>query len=148
MVDFYVIRIKLKKMTIDDVPKIWRSKVEEKLKAFEQEAYMEEKYIKIITENTESCKSAHKRLDTLEKNIDGINNLAVAVKEIAMETKATREDVNDMNSRLKNVENKPAKNWENLSKTILTRNCNSSSGLFFGKIWNVGGIKKWIVISL
>ena len=65
---------------------------------------MEEKYIKIITENTESCKSAHKRLDTLEKNIDGINNLAVAVKEIAMETKATREDVNDMNSRLKNVE--------------------------------------------
>lgn len=101
---------------------------------------MEEKYIKIITENTESCKSAHKRLDTLEKNIDGINNLAVAVKEIAMETKATREDVNDMNSRLKDVENKPAKNWENLSKTILTRNCNSSSGLFFGKIWNVGGI--------
>ena len=109
---------------------------------------MEEKYIKIITENTESCKSAHKRLDTLEKNIDGINNLAVAVKEIAMETKATREDVNDMNSRLKDGENKPAKNWENLSKTILTRNCNSSSGLFFGKIWNVGGIKKWIVISL
>lgn len=35
MVDFYVIRIKLKKMTVDDVPKIWRSKVEEKLKAFE-----------------------------------------------------------------------------------------------------------------
>ena len=101
---------------------------------------MEEKYIKIITENTESCKSAHKRLDTLEKNIEEINNLAVAVKEIAMETKATREDVNDMNSRLKDVENKPAKNWENLSKTILTRNCNSSSGLFFGKIWNVGGI--------
>ena len=101
---------------------------------------MEEKYIKIITENTESCKSAHKRLDTLEKNIDGINNLAVAVKEIAMETKATREDVNDMNSRLKIVEEKPGKNWENLSKTILTRNCNSSSGLFFGKIWNVGGI--------
>lgn len=99
---------------------------------------MEEKYIKIITENTESCKSAHKRLDTLEKNIDGINNLAVAVKEIAMETKATREDVNDMNSRLKDVENKPAKNWENLSKTILTRNYDSNSGLFFGKIWNVG----------
>lgn len=113
---------------------------------------MEEKYIKIITENTESCKSAHKRLDTLEKNIDGINNLAVAVREIAMETKATREDVNDMNSRLKDVENKPAKNWENLSKTILTRNCNSSSGLFFGKIWNVGGIimnkRKMIITAI
>ncbi len=31
MVDFYVIRIKLKKMTIDDVPKLWRKKVKEKL---------------------------------------------------------------------------------------------------------------------
>lgn len=83
-----------------------------------------------------------------EKNIEEIKNLTIAVKEIAMETKATREDVNDMNSRLKEVEEKPARNWENLSKTIITRNCNSSSGLFFGKIWNVGGIKKWIVISL
>ena len=48
---------------------------------------MEEKYIKIITENTESCKSAHKRLETLEKNIDGINNLAVAVKKLPWKQK-------------------------------------------------------------
>ena len=109
---------------------------------------MEEKYIQMLVEASQSAKSAHHRLDKIETDIGEIKELTIAVKEIAMETKATREDVNDMNSRLKDVENKPAKNWENLSKTILTRNCNSSSGLFFGKIWNVGGIKKWIVISL
>lgn len=101
---------------------------------------MEEKYIKIITENTESCKSAHKRLDKVEKNIEEIRNLTIAVKEIAMETKATREDVNDMNSRLKEVEEKPARNWDNLIKIIITRNSNSYSGLFFSKIRFIGGM--------
>ena len=36
-----------------------------------------------------------------------------------METKATREDVNDMNSRLKVVEEKPAKHWDTIVKAIL-----------------------------
>jgi hypothetical protein len=35
MINFYIIQIKLKKMTINDVPKLWRKKVEEKIKAFE-----------------------------------------------------------------------------------------------------------------
>lgn len=35
MINFYIIQIKLKKMTINDVPKLWQKKVEEKLKAFE-----------------------------------------------------------------------------------------------------------------
>lgn len=100
---------------------------------------MEEKYIKIVTENTESCKSAHKRIDKIENEIGEIKELTIAVKEIAMETKATREDVNDMNGRLKAVEEKPAKNWENLNKTIITRNSNSCSGFFIGKIWVIGG---------
>lgn len=112
---------------------------------------MEEKYIKIITENTESCKSAHKRLDKVEKNIEEIRNLTIAVKEIAMETKATREDINDMNSRLKQVEEKPGKNWDNLIKTIITRNSNSCFGLFFSKIRIIGGLvvmKKKILITI
>lgn len=36
MVNFYVIQIRdLKTMTIDDVPKLWKKKVEEKLKESE-----------------------------------------------------------------------------------------------------------------
>ena len=100
---------------------------------------MDEKYIQMIIENSQSCKSANRRLDKVENEIGEIKELTIAVKELAMETKATREDVNDMNGRLKVVEEKPAKKWEDLIKTIITRNCNSSYGLFFSKTW----IIKW-----
>ena len=59
---------------------------------------MDEKYMQMIIENNQSVKSAHHRLDKLEDDIGEIKELTIAVKEIAMETKATREDVNDMNS--------------------------------------------------
>ena len=48
-----------------------------------------------------------------------------------METKANREDVNKMNERLETIEQNPAKNWEKVTSVILTRDCNSNSGLFF-----------------
>lgn len=94
---------------------------------------MEEKYMQMIIENNQSVKSAHHRLDKLEDDIGEIKELTIAVKEIAMETKATREDVNDMNSRLKTVESKPAKNWENLIKTIGTCIATAIAGYFLAK---------------
>lgn len=100
---------------------------------------MEEKYIQMIIEAVQSVKSAHHRIDNLENTVQVIQNLAISVKEIAMETKANREDVNKMNKRLEDIEQKPVKNWENLTKTIITRNCNSSFGLFFSKIWFIEG---------
>lgn len=95
---------------------------------------MEEKYIQMIVEATQSAKSAHHRIDKVEEDVSEIKELTVAVKEIAMETKANREDVNKMNERLENIEQKPAKNWEKVTSVIITRNCNSDSGLFFSKI--------------
>lgn len=80
---------------------------------------MEEKYLQKIIETEQSAKSAHHRIDKIEKDVSEIKELTIAVKEIAMETKATREDVNDMNGRLKVVEEKPAKNWETIVKAIL-----------------------------
>ena len=95
---------------------------------------MEDKYMQMLIETQQSAKSAHHRIDNLEDTVQVIQNLALSVKEIAMETKANREDVNKINKRLETIEQKPAKNWDNLIKTIITRNCNSSSGLFFSKI--------------
>lgn len=94
---------------------------------------MDEKYIQMIVENSASCKSAHHRIDKMEADIGEIKELTIAVKEIAMETKATREDVNDMNSRLKTVEEKPAKNWENLIKTFITCIATAIAGYFLAK---------------
>ena len=79
---------------------------------------MDEKYIQMIIENNQSVKSAHHRIDKMENDIGEIKELTVAVKEIAMETKATREDVNDMNSRLKTVEEKPLKDYEETKKQV------------------------------
>lgn len=81
---------------------------------------MEEKYLQMIVENGQSVKSAHHRIDKIEADVGEIKELTIAVKEIAMETKATREDVNDMNGRLKAVEDKPAQRWETIVKTVLT----------------------------
>lgn len=95
---------------------------------------MDEKYVQIITENTQRSKSNEHRIDKLENEIGEIKELTIAVKEIAMETRATREDVNDINGRLKEVEEKPAKNWESLVKTIITRNSYSNFRICYCKI--------------
>ena len=94
---------------------------------------MDEKYMQMIIEANQSAKSAHHRLDSLESEIGEIKELTIAVKEIAMETKATREDENGMNSRLKAVEEKPGKNWESLTKTIITGITTAVLGYFLAK---------------
>lgn len=95
---------------------------------------MDEKYIQMIIENSQSTKSAHHRIDKMESEIGEIKELTIAVKEIAMETKATREDVNDMNGRLKVVEEKPAKNWDKVTSTILGTVVGAIAGAVIGLI--------------
>lgn len=51
-----------------------------------------------------------------------------------METKATREDVNDMNKRLKIVEEKPAKNWDKVTSTIIGTVVGTIAGAIIGLI--------------
>lgn len=80
---------------------------------------MDEKYMQMIIEAVQSVKSAHHRIDKVESDVSEIRELTIAIKEIAMETKATREDVNDMNTRLKAVEAKPQKKWDNIVDTAM-----------------------------
>lgn len=63
-------------------------------------------------------KSNTKRIDNLEIKVEDIHELASSVRLLASETKAMREDVNDMNSRLKVVEEKPVKEYENTKHDI------------------------------
>lgn len=96
-------------------------------------------HVEELIEFKERCKSNSKRLDELEHEVKENRELTVAVKEIATEMKHLREEQANMNDRLKVIEDKPAKNWDNLIKIIITRNCNSGSGLFFREIRNVEG---------
>lgn len=68
----------------------------------------------------QSDKSAHHRIDKVESEVSEIKELTIAVKEIAMETKEMRKDLNNVDSRLKTVEDKPAKNWDNIKMTVIT----------------------------
>lgn len=88
---------------------------------------MEEK----LTRVEESTKSAHKRLDRLETLLETNNRLVTNVEIIAVEMRAMREDVNKIDLRVNAIEEKPAKNWDNITKTIVTRSCNGNTWLFF-----------------
>lgn len=93
-----------------------------------------EKYIQMIIENSQSCKSAHHRIDKLEEDVGEIKELTIAVKEIAMETKANREDVNKMNERLENIEKKPANNWDKIVTTSIGTITGAIAGGLIGLI--------------
>ena len=80
---------------------------------------MDEKHMQMLIETNQSVKSAHHRIDKMENDIGEIKELTIAVKEIAMETKANREDVNKMNERLETIEQKPAKNWDKITTTAI-----------------------------
>ena len=68
----------------------------------------------------QSDKSAHHRIDKIETEVSEIKELTIAVKEIAMETKEMRKDLNNVDIRLKTVEDKPAKNYDAIKMCIIT----------------------------
>lgn len=68
----------------------------------------------------QSDKSAHHRIDKVETEVSEIKELTIAVKEIAMETKEMRKDLNNVDVRLKTVEDKPVKNYDAIKMCIIT----------------------------
>ncbi len=66
-----------------------------------------------LTAVEQSTKSAHHRLDSLDK-------LTESVHIIATETKAMREDVNDITERVDEIEKRPNKRYETVVGAILT----------------------------
>ena len=66
-----------------------------------------------LTAVEQSTKSAHHRIDTLDK-------LTESFHVIATETKAMREDVNDITSRVDEIEKRPTKRYETVVGAIIT----------------------------
>ncbi len=72
-----------------------------------------------MTEIKDRSKSNTKRLDKLELKVDNIYEIASSVKEIAVEMKAMREDMNKIDNRVMAIESKPAKRWEGIIDKII-----------------------------
>ena len=103
---------------------------------------MDEKYILKIQENEDRSKSNTRRIDDLEGDVKNNNTLALNVRELTIEIKHKREDyqklaqkhteeVKAIDTRLSDIERKPAKRYEQIVSLIITRYRYSYTGLFF-----------------
>ena len=81
-----------------------------------------------LTAGEASIKSAHKRIDHLEKLADSVHNLAVATSQVANETKELREDYNKVDQEIQGLKEKPIKRYETVVTTILTAVCSGLVG--------------------
>ena len=80
---------------------------------------MEDKeLIERLVEVEQRAKSNTKRIDEHDNKLEDIHDLTYAVKELANETKLMREDVNNLNSRVANIESEPAKEYKDIKKNI------------------------------
>ena len=70
------------------------------------------------TDIRERLAKAEQRLDNITSEIKSNIELTIAVKEIATEMKYMREEQNKMNERLKAIEDKPLKEYEDTKKQI------------------------------
>lgn len=87
-----------------------------------------------IAKLEENIKSNQHRLDEHDKQIKELQDVHIALVKVNSKTENIEKDVSEMKLDIKEIKDKPSKNWDNLTKTIITRNCYSNSGLFFGKI--------------
>lgn len=78
----------------------------------------EKELIERLVETEQRSKSNTKRIDEVETEVKENRELTVAVKEIATEMKHLREEQTDMNNRLKIIEEKPVKEYEETKSKI------------------------------
>lgn len=88
-----------------------------------------------LTAGESSIKSAHHRIDNLEKIADSVNNLAISTNNIATETKALREDYAKADERIEKLEEKPIKRYETVVTAILTAICGGVVGYLLNFIF-------------
>lgn len=112
---------------------------------------MDEKYIQMIAEALQQAKSAHKRIDRIERVMDEIredvkstNQIAISVEKLATEMKAMREDSSDINARLRQLEEKPLKEYESTKKTVREKVILFILGIIFAFVAFKLGLEKFL----
>ena len=65
-------------------------------------------------------KRQNKRLDALEEQGKALNELTLSVQRLAIGIEAMTNKQDDMNARLLEIEQRPAQNWNTMTRTIFT----------------------------
>lgn len=102
------------------------------------------KFIERLVETEQRSKSNSKRIDEIEAEVKENRELTVAVKEIATEMKHMREEQNKMNERLKIIEEKPVKEYEETKSQIKKQVISFFVGIILTAIAFVFGFSKFM----
>lgn len=72
-----------------------------------------------LTKVSESVKSAHHRIDTLEQEVRDIHALAAELRETNSDLRHLREDVREIKSDVKVAASRPVKQWDKLIAALI-----------------------------
>ena len=101
-------------------------------------------FIERLVETEQRSKSNSKRIDEIETEVKENRELTVAVKEIATEMKHMREEQNKMNERLKIIEEKPIKDYEETKKQVKKQVVSFITGIVLTAIAFALGLSKFM----
>ncbi len=82
----------------------------------------------------ESAKTAHKRIDSLEKKVEDLTGLHMAVCRIAEKVDGVALDISDVKAEIKEVREKPGKRWEKTVTQIISLITAALVGLILAKL--------------
>ena len=101
-------------------------------------------FIERLVETEQRSKSNSRRIDEIEAEVKENRELTVAVKEIATEMKHMREEQNKMNERLKIIEEKPVKEYEETKSQVKKQVISFFIGIILTAIAFVLGLSKFM----
>lgn len=78
------------------------------------------KITKTLTNNEDNIKSLKHRMDKVEEQSKAINDLAMSVKELAINMNTMNKKQEEQGKRLAELEAKPARRWEQIVSLIIT----------------------------
>nr|DAW33426.1 MAG TPA: hemolysin [Caudoviricetes sp.] len=81
----------------------------------------------------ENIKSLKRRMDKVEEQSKAINDLAISVKELAINMNAMNEKQEEQGKRLAELESKPGKRWEQVVSIIITTLVGALLGFLLSK---------------
>ena len=93
-----------------------------------------ESWEKNLIETAERAKSNQHRIDELEKNQKAIQDLALSVKEIALNTGAMQTELAAQGKKIEALEKIPAQRWNLLSRSAWTALCSTLVGGVVGAL--------------
>lgn len=88
-----------------------------------------------LTAGEASIKSAHHRIDSLEKIANSMHEISISTSQTVAEIKALREDFKRADERIDKLEEKPIKRYETFVTACLTAICGGVVGYLLSFIF-------------